>query len=270
MENTNIATVLSKIEDPIKAAVQMGNMFAQSGLFGVKDPAQGHVIALACLFDGLTPFQVIRRFHIVDGKLCHKADTMLAEFNLAGGICRWLKWDDECAEAEFEFRGNKIVNKFSWEMAQKAGYPFGRDGSLKANWKASRPDMLRSRLISKTIKMIAPEISSGMYSPEEVEDMREIANTLDPKKEVEQKNDLLNGKNQLENSQIEEDLKSEYLMLCAELGETAVSDYLRAIGWIKESETNIDLSDEKMKKIIDRKESFAENVKILCDANNNR
>jgi hypothetical protein len=136
----------------------------------------------------------MRRFHIVEGRLTQRADAMLAEFKAAGGRVRWIQWDDEAAKAEFEYQGDKLENVFSWEMAQKAKYPFKSDGGIKANWAASRPDMLRARLITKTLRMLAPDIVAGIYTPEELDDDRlpsveripeaPLAPLFDPAKEI--------------------------------------------------------------------------------------
>jgi hypothetical protein len=172
MEKNQVSNALSNVGDPIKAAVTLGDMFKESGLFGIKERAQGHVLALACLTEGMSPFQLMRRFHIVEGRLTQRADAMLAEFKAAGGRVRWIQWDDEAAKAEFEYQGDKIENVFSWEMAKAAKYPFKSDGGIKANWAASRPDMLRARLITKTLRMLAPDIVAGIYTPEELDDDR--------------------------------------------------------------------------------------------------
>lgn len=172
MEKNQVSTIFSQVGDPIKAAVTLGDMFKESGLFGIKERAQGHVLALACLTEGMSPFQLMRRFHIVEGRLTQRADAMLAEFKAAGGRVRWIQWDDEAAKAEFEYQGDKFENVFSWEMAKAAKYPFKSDGGIKANWAASRPDMLRARLITKTLRMLAPDIVAGIYTPEELDDDR--------------------------------------------------------------------------------------------------
>lgn len=172
MEKNQVSNALSNVGDPIKAAVTLGDMFKESGLFGIKDRAQGHVLALACITEGMSPFQLMRRFHIVEGRLTQRADAMLAEFKAAGGRVRWIQWDDEAAKAEFEYQGDKLENSFTWEMAQKAKYPFKADGGIKANWAASRPDMLRARLITKTLRMLAPDVVAGIYTPEELDDDR--------------------------------------------------------------------------------------------------
>lgn len=172
MEKNQVSTIFSQVGDPIKAAVTLGDMFKESGLFGIKERAQGHVLALACLTEGMSPFQLMRRFHIVEGRLTQRADAMLAEFKAAGGRVRWIQWDDEAAKAEFEYQGDKLENIFSWEMAKAAKYPFTKEGNIKANWSASRPDMLRARLITKTLRMLAPDIVAGIYTPEELDDDR--------------------------------------------------------------------------------------------------
>lgn len=160
----NSLTVYEKMPDPIAACREVGTMFAKSGMFGADTEAKGFVLALTCFTEKLSPLAVKRTYHIVEGNLAMRADAMLAEFRSRGGQCKWLSElaDAEQAKAHFKYKENDAAFTYTIKDAEREGL-IG-----KKNWKNSTPDMLRARLISKVIRMIAPEIVAGVYTPEEI------------------------------------------------------------------------------------------------------
>jgi hypothetical protein len=132
---------------------------------------QGKVLAWHCLTQKKDPFQFKREFHILeDGQITKRADAMAADFIRRGGKIKWLSDlnDGDEAKAEFKNRdGDTYVWSFSFKDAE--GYAYGREG-IKRNWKASKPDMLRARLLSKSIRILDPEVNAGVYTPEELRD----------------------------------------------------------------------------------------------------
>lgn len=186
MENTAIE-LYSKIQNPIEAINQLGDFFARSGMFGCDNSgsqaslAQGKVLATACLTERKSPIQIIREYHIINGRLSDRADSMLAKFRGKGGKHRVISQDSECAEVELEYEGQKLRSRFTWEEAQ--GEPFvWKDESKripKRNWATPRARMqtLWARVISHGVRTLAPEIVAGIYTPEEVQDVTIEATT---------------------------------------------------------------------------------------------
>ncbi len=149
---------------------QAGDMLARSGLFGIKNPATGFIVAATCAQMAITFVDFFRTYHIVDDKLAMKADAMLAEFRKKGGRYRIIENTVLTAEAEFEFEGNKLTLRYDMEDARRTGDCLKRDGSIKDTWSKRPEDMMWARLMSKAVRRLCPEINSGVYTPEEVSD----------------------------------------------------------------------------------------------------
>lgn len=153
--------------DPMPFIEKFGKVFALTGAGGCKTIQDGELMALACLCERKTIFQIAARFHLMDGKLVTKAESMLADFKRAGGQIRWIKNGSDCREAHLELTKGDVKSDYSFtiERAMAAGYV--KD---KSNW-VKRPDqMLRSRCITDLMRMQWPEISDGYYSEDEMAD----------------------------------------------------------------------------------------------------
>jgi hypothetical protein len=130
--------------------------------------------------DGITPLDFIRKYHIIEGRPSMRADAMTAEFRRRGGKVRWLQLGDSgTAEAEFEFEGQTLRMAFTLDDARKL-LGKGKDGKDRidkpgGNWEKDPGAMLRARLTSKAIRILAPEIVAGVYTPEEVQDFADDA-----------------------------------------------------------------------------------------------
>ena len=164
---TSALTVYDKVE-PLEFINQMGKVFALSGAGGCATEADGKLMALACLCERKTIFEIARRYHLMAGKLVLKAETMLGDFRRAGGTHRWVNDGDDGRAATLELtdpKGNVGSTTFTIEKATAAGYVKAGSQWLK------RPDqMLRSRCITDGIRKLCPEISSGEFVEEEVTD----------------------------------------------------------------------------------------------------
>ena len=160
--------IYGKIADPVAACEQLGKFYQQSGMLGVKTPGAGAVLALSCMCEGITPLESLRKYHILhDGNISMRSDAMLAEFRLRGGRHKWLNTgnDGQAAEIELTYEGQTLVSQYTIQQAELAGLV--RD---KSGWLKNPSNMLRARAISDGIRMIAPEVISGSYTPEEISD----------------------------------------------------------------------------------------------------
>lgn len=147
-----------RIQDPVSAAVQLGTFFAKSGMFGVEKAEAGTILALACMAERKSPFELARTYHMIDGKLSKKALAIAAEFRVKGGKIEWLNTgkDGKKAEARFTFEGQVITESFTIEEAKMQGLV--RAGST---WIKAPANMLRARVLSNAVAMLAPEIVAG-------------------------------------------------------------------------------------------------------------
>lgn len=168
----------SKINNPIEGIRQVGEFFAKSGMFGCEKIEQGMVLAMACLAEKKSPLEIKRTYHLLNGELSMRADAMLAQFRSKGGKHKVLKRTADEASVELELNGDKQTFTFTWEMAKAEPFVWMKDKDKggnpipKKNWATprARMQMLWARVISDGVRTLAPEIVSGVYTPEEAED----------------------------------------------------------------------------------------------------
>lgn len=181
---TNEVTLYDKIQDPIVAIEKLGEWISKSGLFGCEKVEQGMVLAMTSLAERRPVTEICRRYHIVKGKLAMRSDAMLAEFNQRGGTHLWIKSDDKEAIISLtkgQFKDYKV--SYTIKDAEKA-HLCGKDGARlngqtnDGSWQKNPDAMLRARATSKGIRMVDPNVVAGIYTPEEVDDMRPVVETV--------------------------------------------------------------------------------------------
>lgn len=157
----NELTIYNGVNNPFDEALKMGETFAKSGFFGCDRKEAGTILALACIVEGRSPFEMANRFHILSGKLSKKSSAVFSDFRSKGGKVKWLKTGDDGkeAEAEFSFEGQTITCKFSMDDAVRAQL-VKKDGG----WQKTPGNMLRARCLTNAIGMLCPEIFSGESS----------------------------------------------------------------------------------------------------------
>jgi len=187
--STSYNTALSNFE-PLK---EIGKAIAMSGMYGCQDAHQGLIIALDCYVRGVPLLEYQSRNHMIMGKPSMKYDAMLADFDAMEG-CRHAvieKTPEKASVALYQTLGGEEIESvftLTWEEAQKEAFPYvgkeeaileklarGEQPPLKAKYTTprSRGIMLFARCVSDAIRSIAPEVSAGRYTPEEIEDMAE-------------------------------------------------------------------------------------------------
>lgn len=145
---------------------------AKSGLFGLRDADQALALMAIAQAEGKHPAIIARDYHIITtdqgSRPAKKADAMLRDFQAAGGKVEWHKLDDTIADATFSHpQGGSI--RISWDMkrAEQAGL-VGRKGDM---YKKYARAMFRARVVSEGVRTIWPSATSGMYTPQEAEDI---------------------------------------------------------------------------------------------------
>lgn len=153
---------------PLDTIQQMGAAIAKSGLFGVKTPEQAVALMLVAQAEGRHPASVAQDYHIIQGRPALKVDSILARFQLAGGVVEWEELTETRATARFWHPTacpKPVAITWTVEMARRAGL------AGKEVWKAYPRAMLRARVVSEGVRAAYPAVCCGMYTPEEVEDM---------------------------------------------------------------------------------------------------
>ena len=169
---------LTKMDYGILAIEKMGTYIAQSGLFGVKTPAQAIALMLIAQAEGRHPASAAMDYHIIQNRPALKADTMLARFQAAGGVVKWLEYTDSKVAATFGHpQGGTVTIDWDMERAKRAGL------GLKDNWKTYPRAMLRARVISEGVRTVYPAVLGGMYTPEEVMDFP-VEAVVEPQKSL--------------------------------------------------------------------------------------
>lgn len=167
---TNALSLYDKVGDPIAAVTELGKHFHNSGIMNVNTPGDGVVLALTCMTEGITPLDFVRKYHLINGRPSMRADAMLAEFRRSGGKVEWLNLGDDCKEAraKFTFDGQSLEIAYTIEEGKRAaGDKFDKKDS---NWQKDPGAMLRARLTTKAIRILAPELVAGVYEPGELQD----------------------------------------------------------------------------------------------------
>jgi len=150
---------------PIADVERMALAIAKSGLFGVKTPEQALALMLVAQSEGLHPATAARDYHIISGRPSMKADAMLARFQAAGGVVRWLENTDTRCAGEFSHPASPTPVLIDWDLDR------AKKAELLGNamWRKYPRAMLRSRVASEGIRTVYPGVLCGMYTPEEVE-----------------------------------------------------------------------------------------------------
>jgi hypothetical protein len=144
---------------------RMARAFAASKLFGVTNPEQALALCLVAQAEGRHPASAAQDYHIIQGRPAKKADAMLRDFLSAGGKVEWHALTDECADATFSHpSGGSARIDWTFERAKAAGIQ-------NPMWKKYPRQMLRSRVVSEGVRTVCPGATSGMYVPEEVQDI---------------------------------------------------------------------------------------------------
>ncbi len=160
MTTTALATIsVSDIE-------KMARAVASSKLFGVQNVEGALALMLIAQAEGRHPASAANDYNIIQGRPAKKADAMLRDFLSAGGKVQWIALDDKRAEATFSHPAGGTVT-IGWDMDRAKRAALGG----KDMWAKYPRQMLRSRVVSEGIRTVFPGATSGMYVPEELQEM---------------------------------------------------------------------------------------------------
>ena len=289
-KNRNEVTLFDNIQNPIEAIEKMGQWISKSGLFSCDKLEQGMVLAMASLSERRPILDICRRFHIMDGKLSMKSEAMLAEFNQRGGTHFWEKSDEQEAVlilTKGQFENFKVT--YTIKDAERANL-CGKDGAMRqgqakpGGWQKSTDAMLRARCVSKGIRMVDPSVVVGIYTPEEVEDMRPAVHVetrsllssapvvatptsaIEPEVLPPVAVDTPANSTAIEAEVVPETTeateRAEMIVLLEEVGPDG-AEWLVAKKWVKNAEEIEALPIQKVRDLIGRKSQFKQAVKTF-------
>ncbi len=121
---------------------------------------------------GLPAMGSLRCIHIIEGKHSLSASLMVA-LVLKSGMAEYfdpIEFDDKKATFETKRKGgrNPVRLTHTLEMAVAAGLVKDKSGWLK-----NPTDMLVARAQARLARLVYPDLLAGLYTPEELEDIRE-------------------------------------------------------------------------------------------------
>ena len=199
MNNDNSLAVVPQAAAPlpINSVAEMqtlGQVIAQSNLFGKRNPAEGLAIVAMCHQKRISWLDFMQNFHLISGVVSKKTDAILADFHREGGVHRVICRTPEKAEAHFKMGDSEYTSSISWEDCkyepfiyvgnEKEVMPLLTRGEfdklvVKAKYRTprSRMQMLWARCVSDGIRVVAPECCQGVYTPEETSDFVEAPTT---------------------------------------------------------------------------------------------
>ena len=153
---------------PVSDLEKMAAAVATSKLFGITSKEQALALMLVAQAEGLHPATAARDYHIIQGRPALKADAMLGRYINSGGKVEWHDHTDAKVSATFSHPSGGAL-KIDWDLARaKAAGLADKD-----MWKKYPRQMLRARVISEGVRATNPNVSIGIYTPEEARDMTE-------------------------------------------------------------------------------------------------
>ena len=178
--------VIDEHGHPIRAAVpgiafndldRMARAIAASGLFGMKTPEQAIALCLLAQAEGLHPATAARDYHIINGRPAMTADAILARFQAAGGVVQWEEFTEQRVAGYFSHPKacpKPVLIDWTIQKATELGL------TSKQTWKQFPRAMLRARCASEGVKATYPGVISGVYTPDEAEEMEPVVYTPAP------------------------------------------------------------------------------------------
>ena len=198
--------------DSFKLAAQMAKALSQSTI--VPQTFQKHeancMVAISQAQKlGVDPFVVMNNMYMIQGKITWKSEFIIAMINASGKFDTELQYEEEEKDGKpysctcFTFKdGRKVTGiKVTMDMAKAEGW-LDKSGS---KWKTIPQLMLRYRAASFFARYNAPELTSGLYTVDEANDVTFSDRTK--VKKATNLNDLVEEENIVDGEAIIEDAK---------------------------------------------------------------
>lgn len=136
----------------------------------IKTPAQAIAIILTGRELGIGIMQSLRQIHVIENKPSIPPELMLSLIYNSGQAENIIINSQEtfCEVAMTRKGMSEIKVKFTTDDAQKLGLLY-RD-----NWKRQQKNMLRWRCVAACARLAFPDITAGLYTPEELESSEDV------------------------------------------------------------------------------------------------
>ncbi|MCC7541946.1 MAG: hypothetical protein IT379_37345 [Deltaproteobacteria bacterium] len=161
------------VERQLPALLQLGKvLIGARGMVPAHLKTEGEIVAalLAGAELGIPPMASLRNIHIIQGRVALDASLQLGLLHRYGVRTKWLESTGERAVLWLQRPGfDPHTQPYTIDDAKTAGL-LGKD-----NWRNHPKAMLRARCVSAAVKAYAADIVTGVYTPDELEEIGERA-----------------------------------------------------------------------------------------------
>jgi 5'-3' exonuclease len=159
-------------------AVKLAKYMFESRLFSAYGTPQAVLSTLIAGRElGLQSMAALRAIHVIDGKPCLSADLIRA-LVMRSGKAEYFRCTERTAEkATFVTkRGDDPEFELTVTIEEmRRAWPKDQAGWDKSGWGKNPADMLVARAGSKLARLVYPDVVHGIYTPEEMQEGREVA-----------------------------------------------------------------------------------------------
>lgn len=160
-----------QVIEELKQPMAIGEVFAKSGMFpDVKSQAQAVVKILAGKELSLSPFESMASIYVVNGKLALTSKAMSGLIKKSKKYDYVIKKLDDTECIIDITKDGEVVGSTSYTFKDAAKALLVN----KDNWKNYPKNMLFARAISNACRFYCPEVISGYYVKEELDDLEEV------------------------------------------------------------------------------------------------
>jgi hypothetical protein len=133
-----------------------------SGFGGFKNPEQAKLVMLLALSQGEHIGRAVHDYHVINGKLVLKSESMLSRFQNSGGIIRYTQYTDDAVTVQATHPKGGTLS-VTWDVAQ------ARRAGLLGNpvWAKHPRAMLKARAITEAVRALYPACLTGVMTTEE-------------------------------------------------------------------------------------------------------
>lgn len=149
---------------------RLGQIYAQSGVFGNINPDVGTIIAQYIYQKGTTLVEFAANYDVLGSKISPKAKYLLARLLAVGGSYDIKDYEDTKVSITFSYGKVTRTITTTIEDAERAGLTRDSNGRVKSMWQRFPRRMLFARVVSEGVGIVAPNVNAGLYTPEEVSD----------------------------------------------------------------------------------------------------
>jgi hypothetical protein len=186
--NMNGMTVYSA-PNAVSVIETMGRAIAKAQFIKCDNAEQGMVLAMTCYAKNMDFLTLAQKYDLIGGRLSMKSDAMLSGLRERGGKHKIIKRTAEEACVLLSYDGQEYESRLTWEEVQREPFIYnGKESEIlrfiaadnkkllaekmkpKYATPRARMQMLWARAVSDGVRALCPEVNTGTYTPEEIED----------------------------------------------------------------------------------------------------